>query len=150
MTGGLLADAAGLVGGLIFGSVVGAAGGSLYLGLPVALPTWLRSAIFIGIGAQVGMRVTHDALGPLKHALLPAVGAALALIAAGVLIGYVLRLTGRGPHGEVLATSPGALEVLIGLAAQYDYEAVHVAMFHLVRLLIVVLSIPLILHLVQG
>jgi uncharacterized membrane protein AbrB (regulator of aidB expression) len=71
-------------------------------------------------------------------------------MAAGLVIGYVLRLTGRGPRGELLATSPGALEVLIGLAVQYDYEAVQVAMFHLVRLIIVVLSIPLLLQLVHG
>lgn len=148
--GGLLADVLGIPGGLIFGSVLGAATASLYVSELVLVPAWFRNVALIGVGAQVGMRVTRDTLEPLRQALLPAVLAALSLIAAGLLIAYVLRLTGRGPNAEVLATSPGALEVLIGLAVEHEYEAVQVAMFHVVRLLVVVLSIPLILHLVDS
>ena len=57
--GGLLASAAGVPGGLIFGSVVGAGAGSLYVGRRVVGPIWVRNAAFIGIGSQVGMRVTR-------------------------------------------------------------------------------------------
>jgi uncharacterized membrane protein AbrB (regulator of aidB expression) len=70
-TGGLAASAAGIPGGLIFGSVLGAAAGSLRLGRRVVVPSWLRDAAFIGVGAQVGMRVTRDTLGPLGEPCCP-------------------------------------------------------------------------------
>jgi membrane AbrB-like protein len=147
VAGGLAASRAGLEGGLIFGSVLGTAGATALLRRKVEMPEAVKTMVFLLIGAQIGMLVKREALGALRHALASAVVTSLLLIVTGVLIAYLLRAIGHGPQADMLATSPGALEALVGLAADYRYNPLEVAVFHLVRLLLVVLSIPLILRL---
>ncbi|WP_246064050.1 AbrB family transcriptional regulator [Blastococcus colisei] len=144
---GMLAGAAGIPGGLIFGSVVGAAAAGLVTGWEITVPPWLANLVLICVGAQIGMRVTRDTVQLLGGQLLPATAAALVLIAGGLGITWILRRTGRSPRGDVLATSPGALEVLIAIAVERNYGAGQVAVFHLVRILLVVASVPLLLYL---
>ena len=144
---GTFASATGLPGGLIFGSVVGAAAVCLIVGWEIDVPPWLANLVLIGVGAQIGMRVTRDTLQLLGGQLLPAVAAALILIAGGLGITWVLRRTGRSPRGDTLATSPCALEVLVAIAVERNYGAGQVAVFHLVRVLLVVASVPLLLYL---
>jgi membrane AbrB-like protein len=144
---GLLGSAAGIPGGLIFGSVVGAAAAGLVTGWDIAVPPWLADVVLIAVGAQIGMRVTRDTVQLLGGQLFPAVAAALILIAGGLGITWLLRLTGRSPRGDVLATSPGALEVLVSIAVERNYGPGQVAVFHLVRILLVVASVPLLLYL---
>ena len=142
---GLIAQAVGIPGGLIFGAMLGATAVTLRYGDPITVPTPIRTAVMIGVGTMIGMRVNRDTLDAVTQAFLPAVGAAAALMIGGILIALALRWMGRSPDGDLLATSPGALEVLVSLAADEDYNTAQVAMFHLVRLLLVVLLLPVIL-----
>jgi uncharacterized protein len=150
LAAGGVAQLAGIPGGLIFGAVIGAALVTLAYGRRIEVPKPLRTAIMIGIGALIGMGVTRETLSALRQAVVPAIGTAVLLILAGLLIALVLRWWGRSPDGDFLATSPGALEVLIGLAGDEGYDAVQVAMFHLVRIVLVVLLLPAILTISTG
>lgn len=133
-------------GGVIVGGMVGAAAVSLGVG-EVPVPLVLRVAVFTGIGLMVGMLVNRTTLRALRSAALPAIGAACVLIVGGIGLAYLLRAIGQAPPGDMLATSPGTLSVLVATAVDHDVGAPSVALFHLTRLVVVILTLPLLLRL---
>lgn len=138
-------------GGLIFGSMAGAAAVTLARGDPGAavLPGPVRTAAFVVLGAAIGVGVTRSAVASLRSLLLPALLSAALIVLAGLGVAFLLRLTGLAPPGDVLATSPGALSVVSALAVQEGVGAVEVALFHLVRVIMVIVSLPGIIHLLS-
>ena len=141
--GGLLLDRLGLPGGLIIGAMVGSAAYSVWSDQQVALPGALRAAAYVVLGAAIGAGITRETLGSLRAALVPSVLAAVLIILAGLGIAYLLRLLGLGIEGDVLATSPGALSTVIALAIERDAGPPQVAVFHTVRVILVLASLPL-------
>ena len=81
---------------------------------------------------------------------MPALISGLLIIGAGVGIAYLLRVLNMSPDADLLATSPGALNVLSGVAVDQGRNAVHVAFFHLVRIVMVILSLALLSHLLRD
>ena len=131
-----------LPGGLVVGAMVGSAAYSLLRGgAQLAFPTPLRTAAFVVLGAAIGSTVTRPLLVALRGSLLPAVLAAVLIILGGVAVAAVLRVLGIAPAGAVLATSPGAISAVSAVAAERDVGA-EVALFHTVRVVLVLLSIP--------
>jgi uncharacterized membrane protein AbrB (regulator of aidB expression) len=53
-------------------------------------------------------------------------------------------LFGVAPGDDVLATSPGALSAVIAIAVDRGVAPAEVALFHLVRLLMVLATLPLV------
>jgi membrane AbrB-like protein len=143
--GGLLLRLTGVTGGLPLGAMVGAAVYTVLQGdAPVPVPPAVQDAALIVLGAVVGAGVTRSVLGDLRSLLLPAVLAGAAIILAGVAIALALRWFGAAPGDDVLATSPGALSVVIGVAVDRGVAPAEVALFHLVRLLMVMATLPLV------
>jgi uncharacterized membrane protein AbrB (regulator of aidB expression) len=66
------------------------------------------------------------------------------IILAGIAIAFLLRGLGLAPPGDVLATSPGALTVVSSVALDQGVGAVEVSVFHLVRVVLVIVSLPLV------
>lgn len=143
----LLADRLQVPGGLILGAMVGAAAVTLSTGTAVTLPSPLRTAAFVVIGAAIGVRMTRDVVASLGPVLLPAALSAVLIIAAGLAIAWLLRSVGIAPPADLLATSPGAFSVMTAMAVEQDTGAVEVALFHLVRIVMVILSLPLLVRL---
>ena len=148
--GGLALQRLHVPGGLIFGAMVGAALVSATAREAVTIPGPVRAAAFLVVGASIGVGVTRDTVGALRPILLPALLSGALIIVAGLAIAYLLRVLGMAPPGDVLATSPGALSVVSALAAEQRVGAVEVAVFHLVRVVMVLLSLPAILHLLSD
>lgn len=145
---GLAAKHLRIPGGIILGAMIGAAAVTLLTGTEIALPAPLRdAAAFVVIGAAIGVQLTRHAVRSLGPVLVPAVLAALLIIIAGVGVAYLLRVVGLAPPGDVLATSPGALSVMSATALEQNTGAVEVAVFHLVRVVMVLLSLPLLVRL---
>jgi membrane AbrB-like protein len=140
---GLVAERFRVPGGLILGSMVGAAAFSVALDLHVTTPRWMQSVAFIIVGCAIGMLVTRDFLGDFKTIALPAVLAAVLIIAAGIGIAILLRWMGIAPPSDALATSPGALSFMSAAALEQGAGAVEVTTFHVVRVILVMLSLPL-------
>lgn len=147
--GGVAALWLGLSGALIFGTSVGAIAVTLTYRRPMTAPRWLRSSVQIGVGWVIGTLVTDEALVALGQAVVPAVLAAVLVISSGIAITYLLRGTGQAPSGDVLATSPGAIEAVASVAAEREIAPVQVVLFHTVRLLLVIVSLPLLLELLR-
>lgn len=148
---GLAFDRIGIPGGLLTGAMVGAAGVTLARGgAGVVVPGAARTAAFVVLGAVIGTSLTRETVAGLRGVLLPAVFAALLLIAAGVGIALLLRATGLAPAGDVLATSPGALSAITAAAIERGVGAAEVAVFHTVRVVLVLLSLPALLTLLPD
>jgi uncharacterized protein len=140
---GLAAERLNMPGGLIFGSMIGAAAMTLWRGGGgIAVPHVLEQASFVVIGTAIGTLVTRQSLTSMRSALLPAVLAAALLILAGIAIAYFLRVVGLAPPDDILATSPGALSAVSALAIERGVGPVEVSLFHLIRVVLVILSLP--------
>ncbi len=139
---GLAAERLNLPGGLIFGAMIGAAAVTVLRGTAVTIPKAIESGSFIIIGAAVGALVNRDSIAAIKAVLLPAVLSGILLIVAGIAIAYLLRVMGIAPPDDILATSPGALSSVSAVAVERGVGPVEVAVFHLVRLILVILSLP--------
>jgi membrane AbrB-like protein len=147
---GLVAQRLDLPGGLILGAMVGAAAVTLTTGASITLPAPLEDAAFIIIGAAIGVQLTRQVVARLATVAVPAVMSGVLIIVAGLAIAYLLRALGMSPPGDVLATSPGALSVMSALAVERDTGAAEVAVFHLVRIVMVILSLPVLVHLLRD
>jgi uncharacterized protein len=141
---GKVAERLDLPGGLLVGAMVGAAAVGLAWSGDVRIPRPLEDASLIVIGAAIGLLVTPETLASLRRYVVPAILAGVLIIVAGLAITYLLRALGIAPPGDVLATSPGALSSIAAVAASTGVGPVEVAMFHTVRLVLVILSIPLV------
>ena len=147
---GLLAQRLDLPGGLILGAMVGSSAVTIITGSSTTVPRPLRDAAFIILGASIGVTLTREALVQLAPVVVPAVLSAALLIAAGIGIVYLLRGVGITVPGDILATSPGALSVMSALAIEQDIGAAQVALFHLVRVVLVILTLPLLVPLLRA
>ena len=140
---GLAAERLNLPGGLIFGAMIGAAAVTVLRGTAVTIiPKAIENGSFIIIGAAVGALVNRDSIAAIKAVLLPAVLSGILIIIAGIAIAYLLRVMGIAPPDDILATSPGALSSVSAVAVERGVGPVEVAVFHLVRLILVILSLP--------
>lgn len=144
--GGLLLNQLNVPGGLIIGAMLGAAIVTAGASLDVNLPTPLEGAAFIGVGAAIGVLVTRDTLSAVRSALVPGLIAAVLIIGAGLAIAFLLRSLGMAPPSEFLATSPGGISAISAIAAEQKTGAVEVAVFHLIRVILVLISIPALIH----
>jgi membrane AbrB-like protein len=143
--GGVLLRLTGLTGGLPLGAMLGAATYTVLAGdQPVPVPPLVQDVALVVLGAVVGAGVTRSVLGDLRSLLLPAVLAGAAIILAGIAIALALRWFGMAPGDDLLATSPGALSAVIGVAVDRGVAPAEVALFHLVRLLMVMATLPLV------
>lgn len=143
--GGVLLRLTGLQGGLALGAMLGAAVFTLVRGQDaVPVPPLAQDAALVVLGAVIGAGVTRSVLGDLRALLLPAVVAGAAIILAGIAIALALRWFGVAPGDDVLATSPGALSAVIAIAVDRGVAPAEVALFHLVRLLMVLATLPLV------
>jgi membrane AbrB-like protein len=142
---GLLFDRAKVPGGLIIGAMIGSAAVSLYRQGPAQpLPRPLVATAFLLLGCAIGATVTRDVMAEFRQIAVGAVLSAIVFIVFGLLLAVGLREAGLAPDGVILATSPGALMAAagteIGVGAQ-------VAVFHTVRVILVILSLPLLIRL---
>jgi membrane AbrB-like protein len=140
---GLVAERLKIPGGLILGSMVGAAAFSVWRDVTVTTPSWLKTSAFIVVGCSVGVLVTRDFLTEIRSVAAGALLAGVLIIVAGIGIALLLRALGMAPPSDALATSPGALTVMSAAALEQGKGAVEVAAFHVVRIILVMMSLPL-------
>ncbi len=134
-------------GGLIIGGMVGAAVVTLAGGVEdLSLPRPLVTGAYVVLGAQIGTSITREFIGDLGRVAIGAVLSAAMFIALGLAVAWLLGVLGIAPEGSILATSPGALTVM-SAAAEQQGTGPQVAVFHLVRLVLVILSLPLLIRL---
>ena len=147
---GLIFQRLQIPGGLIIGSMFGAAAVSLIRGGPeIVLPEWAITVTYLVLGASIGLTVTRELLGQLRAIAVGAVLSAVLFVVLGLLMALLLRWLGMAPDGVVLATSPGALSAMSAAGTELGVGA-QVAVFHTVRVIVVLASLPLLLRIADG
>lgn len=138
-------DALGLPGGLVFGGMIGAAAVSLISNVELELPKRLDVGLQIVLGTLVGVRITPEFGEQVGAYLLPAVTASCVLIATGLVTARLLHRFMGEEEWIALATAPGGLETLLAVAIERRSGPAEVGLFHVIRVVLVVASLPLLL-----
>lgn len=143
--GGLLFQWLRVPGGLVVGAMLGAGLVSMSTGQGAQLPGPVQTAALILIGATVGVQVDRELLASAGAVFVPALLSAIGLIVVGLALAMLLQAMNVAPGGSLLlATSPGALSAMLALAADLGQPPVQIAVFHVTRVIIVMLTMPLI------
>lgn len=137
----------GMPAGIVFGSTVGSATVALGRARAWRARMEARVAVMIAVGIMAGVSLTPDVLRQMPEFLIGATLTTALLVLAAFLVVAVLGRLHRAPAGGVLAALPGALEALTAIVAGQRSGGGELAWFHTVRVIVVVLSVPLLLWL---
>ncbi|MDA3038702.1 MAG: AbrB family transcriptional regulator [Actinomycetota bacterium] len=150
--GAFLLDRLRLPAGALLGGALGAGlVNTLYAqGVSNVAPT-VRFVAFALLGWAIGSTISRQSLGALRdHALL--LGAAILVLLAfsGLLAVILTKVGGLDPMTSYLATSPGALSQMTVMAGDLGADPLIVISVHTTRVIIVLLSAPIITRLLQS
>lgn len=153
ISGGFLAHVAGVPAGWMIGSMLGVGILSILSSRSYSLPEPILNWVFVGFGIFVAQLFSFGAGGNIQglyasnlHALLK-MGMSLtgALLLSAILIALLIRkVTGWNFNTCLLAVAPGGLATMTALAVELEGDPLKVSMLHVLRLLIVKISLPVI------
>ena len=155
MTTFLLLIACGIAGGLLFfflhipggamlGAVVAVLAVKMLGHVEADTPRLFQLGAQIAIGVMVGNMMTGGTLLEIRAMAPLMFGSTALLIVAGALgAWFICRSAGLDAGSAILATSPGGLNVVVGLAADMGPNAPIVLAYQMVRLYTIILTVPL-------
>ncbi|MGC5615481.1 AbrB family transcriptional regulator [Georgenia sp. Z1491] len=128
----------------ITGGVVGAAAVHLVIGGTTTMPPFLSPTAQILVGAAIGATIGPDIFREFARFLTPGVIAVVLVVVVGVGLGFALYGFGLLPPAEaVLGMVPGGVGEMVAAAISLEVDSAVVAGMHLVRLLVVMWTLPL-------
>jgi membrane AbrB-like protein len=131
--------------GALIGAMVAIAGLKLSGATVPEIPGALRFAALVVIGWDLGTKFNKQLLETVTNNLLPLVLVVVAFLVIGWVLAYTLWKLGlMDPATAVLATSPGGLVQMGALTSEIEANAALVVGFHLLRIVSVLLSAPLV------
>ena len=140
-----LLDWLGFPAGALIGAMAVIAGLKLYGVEVTEIPGAVRFLALLVIGWDLGTKFNKDLLSAVTNNLLPLVLVVAAFVVMGWVLAWTLwRLGLMDPVTAVLATSPGGLVQMGALTSEMEANAALVVGFHLLRIVTVLLSVPLI------
>jgi membrane AbrB-like protein len=142
---GYLLDWLGFPAGALIGAMAVIAGLKLSGVDVMEIPGSVRFLALLVIGWDLGTKFSKDLLSAVTNNLLPLVLVVAAFLVMGWVLAWILWKLGlMDPVTAVLATSPGGLVQMGALTSEMDANAALVVGFHLLRIVTVLLSVPLI------
>ena len=131
-------------GGLI-GAMVVVAGFKLSGTAVPGVPGIVRFVALIVIGWDLGSKFSKQLLGTVADNVVPLVSVVAAFLVIGWILAWILWKAGlMDPVTAVLATAPGGLVQMGALTSEMEANAALVVGFHLLRIVSVLLSVPLV------
>ncbi|MGO1561447.1 MAG: AbrB family transcriptional regulator [Actinomycetaceae bacterium] len=128
----------------ISGGVVGAGAVHLVLGGTTTMPTLFSPTAQVLVGAAIGATIGPEIFREFARFLTPGIIAVLLVVGTGVGLGFGLHALGLLPPAEaVLGMVPGGVGEMVAAAISLDVDSAVVAGIHLVRLLVVMWTLPL-------
>ena len=129
-------------GGCMLGAVVGSMCVKLFGLADIQMPSLFYNAAQICIGICVGSMLSLDLLSTMKDQIPVMILSTFILLAAGLGAAFVVRhMTDIDVIGSILATSPGGLNAVIGMA-DADEHLPKIMAFQMMRLYVVILLVP--------
>ncbi|MFG1793069.1 AbrB family transcriptional regulator [Nocardia sp. NPDC049149] len=109
-----------------------------------------QELLFVLIGFEVGTRFTRPVVAAMAR-MIPAMIAAIATLSAavGALAVGVAALVGLEPSDVYLATTPGGINAVLAVAGDMNADMALITTVQSVRLILVMLSLPLLLRLLR-
>lgn len=143
--GGFIFEWFGLPGGAMTGAIVAVIILKSFSALPqAAFPRPVQFCIYVGLGVLVGNMYRPEMLLVVRDTWPILVASTLMVLGAGMLIAvFVVRFGKLDVASAYLATSPGGLNVVVGLAADMGPSAPIVLAYQMVRLYAIILTVPL-------
>ncbi len=150
VVGGLLMHQTKLPAGALLGALLGGIACKFLVKHGVALPDSWQLALQIFIGLAIASKFELEMLAILKPLLVPILFSAIALAVTGLISTILLVKLGLLDAGTAyLATSPGAMTVMLGVASSMDVNAPVTVVFHLARIMMIVVSAPFVVKLLK-
>lgn len=132
------------------GGLVGAAAVNMGFGLEAEVPTVFVLGAQLLIGTAIGASIGPDIFRQFARFLGPGLLAIVAVLAFGVLFGWLFAVWGLlEPAESMLALMPGGVGEMVATAIALDLDGAVVIGAHMVRLFTVVWSLPLIFWLAE-
>jgi uncharacterized protein len=146
LVGAFVLERAKVPAGALLGGVLGAAVVNvLWVEGAAALSPSVRFVAFALLGWSIGSTITRDSLQSLSdHAALLGIAVVVLLLFSGVLAVVLAKVGGLDSMTSYLATSPGALSQMSVMASELGADPLIVVSVHTTRVIIVLLSAPLI------
>jgi membrane AbrB-like protein len=149
--GGLLGSRFRFPASTILGACLAVVAFNLFWRHQAPMPKAYTTAIQIMVGVMVGAAFTPDLFKHLNKVALVVFGTTFGLIAAGVGLAVLFIWLGfMDPSTALLATSPGGISGLLPVAAEIGANPPLVFVCHVVRLLTVLITTPILLTLVAN
>lgn len=109
----------------------------------LAVPRLLQDLALAGLGLDVGLRFTGRSLRTAGSVLPAVVAAIVVLIVVCALVGAILAPIAQvSPLAGYLATSPGGLSVVVGIAVTTETDGPFVVSLQVLRLFLILLIAP--------
>jgi len=148
---GLLLDRLNFPAGALIGAMVAIAAIKLLGNEAPNMPAALRVGALIIIGWDLGSRFDKQLVATLTNNIAPLVLVIACFLITGWVLAWMLwRFGVMDPVTAVLATSPGGLVQMGALTSETQANAALVVGFHLLRIVAVLLSAPLISRLASN
>lgn len=143
IVGGLLFFFLHIPGGAMLGAVVAVLAVKMLGHVETDTPHLFQLGAQIAIGVMVGNMMTGGTLLEIRAMAPLMFGSTALLVVAGALgAWFICRSAGLDAGSAILATSPGGLQAVVGMASDLGTNAPAVLAFHLVRLYTVLLLAP--------
>jgi membrane AbrB-like protein len=145
--GGVTLFALGVPGGMLIGAIAAVAALSL-LGVPGARDPRAKQLAQIIVGTGIGASLTPQSLALLRALAVPIIASIAALLIVGLFCGIAIsRRTGLDLATSLTATAPGGMMEMVLVSDAIGGASGIVAGVHLMRILVVLGSLPLLLTL---
>jgi len=122
-----------------------------FKGYPIQLPPkFFLNLSLVGLGLVLGQSFSGDLIGDLV-ALYPAIiiNTLILFLAALLLAKYYQRITNWDYSTCICSTAPGGVSAMVVVAEAYGADSFKVSLLHLVRVLAIKVSLPLIVLIAQ-
>ena len=114
------------------------------MGVPVAMPNWLRDIGFLLTGLSMGATVAKDSLNLIMQWPVTMAALVLELILIIALTGYMLRVVFGIDRGTAyLSSFPGHLSFVMGIAAAGVGDARQIVIIQVIRVLMLTICVPI-------
>jgi hypothetical protein len=128
----------------ITGGLVGATVAHLLIGGVTVMPGFFSPVAQVLVGAAIGASIGPSIFREFGTFLTPGLIAVVLVVGGGVALGFGLHVLGLLPLAEaVLGMVPGGVGEMVAAAISLDVDSAVVAGIHLVRLLVVMWTLPL-------
>jgi membrane AbrB-like protein len=151
LLGGFLGSKLKIPAGALIGAMVTIIAFKMIARVHWEIPKSFTFALQVFLGIMVGATFQPELLQAMKKIAFPVIISCVILVGGGVLMAVIFTRLGLLDIGTAyLGTSPGAMSALVVLALESKAHPMLVVCFHFFRVIVVILTAPLVFKWISG